>query len=95
LIFYKAPNSESGSALCLARLVHDGRSFIRCGKRGLPKCQRCYRIISDVANCSYLEDGLSLRLCKKVMVPSLVGSIRLGIFNRHRHAEYLQSRKTV
>lgn len=28
LIFYKASDSESGSALCLSRLVHDGRSII-------------------------------------------------------------------
>lgn len=35
LILYKASNSEAGSALCLTRLVHDGRSIIRRRKRGL------------------------------------------------------------
>lgn len=64
LILYKASDSESRSTLGLSRLVDYSRSIIRRGKRGLPKkkMSEACSIISDVANCSYLEDSLSLCL---------------------------------
>lgn len=43
LILYKASNAESGSALCLTRLVRDGRSIIRRRKRGLSKKKKNVR----------------------------------------------------
>lgn len=96
LIFYEASHSKPGSALYLSRFIaHGGRSIVWGGKRSLPVVRDAAAQPRIVASCSYLEDGLSLGLGKKMMAVSFVGSISLCVLNRHRHAEYWQSRKTV